>query len=123
MYLNFIRSEGVHEAGVRTREEIHRLLRGMLARFGVQWFWDPAFKDPLADRKCDLLMATRDQVIRLLLDLAFEACEKENDSLGLRALRRVVIPLFRNKSKAATSKYALYTLIDLVQGCHQCCNF
>ena len=53
-------------------------------------------------------------MVRFLWNLAYEACSKENDSLGLRALRRVVIPLFRNKSKAAVSKYALYTTIDLV---------
>ena len=114
MFLNYVKSEGIRVAEIRTREEIDRVLKGMMTKYGVQWFWDPTFIDPLADRKCDLMLASRDQVIRLLWDLAFEACEKENDSKGLRALRRVVVPHFRNKSKAATSKYALYTLIDLV---------
>ena len=32
----------------------------------------------------------------------------------MRTLRRISIAFFRNKAKAATSKYALYTLIDLI---------
>ena len=60
------------------------------------------------------MIALRDQVIRLLWDLAFTACEKHNDSKGLRTLRRISVAFFRNKAKAATSKYALYTFLDLV---------
>ena len=41
-------------------------------------------------------------------------CERENDADGLRILRRIMVPYFRNKSKEATSLYARYTLIDLV---------
>ena len=47
-------------------------------------------------------------------DLAFTACEKHNNSKGLRTLRRISVAFFRNKSKAATSKYAMYTLLDLI---------
>ena len=114
MYLNYTKSTGVVESQIKSRIDIEALLRAMLAKYGCQWFWDPTFQDPLLDCRCDLLLSTRDQVIRLLWDLAFTACEKENDSLGLRTLCRISIAFFRNKSKAATSKYALYTLIDLV---------
>ena len=53
----------------------------------LDWYWDPEFDDPLAGRECNLLMSVRDQMIRLVLDLAYDACEKENDALGLRGLR------------------------------------
>lgn len=49
-----------------------------------------------------------------MLDLAFSAAEKENDAVGLRALRRISISYFRNKSVAATSKYGRYLITDLV---------
>ena len=114
MFENYTKSKGIIWAQVRSKTEIHNLLKDMFLVYGVQWYWDPTFVDPLKNRECDLLKSTRDQVIRLLWDLAFSVCEKENDSLGLRALRRIVIPLFRNKSKAATSKYSLYTLMDLI---------
>ena len=114
MVSNYTKANGVNLALIRSKADIYSFLRDMFQVYGLMWYWDPSFVDPLGDRKCDLLMATRDQVIRLLWDLAFEECERENDSLGLRGLRRVAVPMFRNKSKAATSKYALYTLIDLI---------
>ena len=114
MYLNYVKSEGIQEAQIRSRANIEALLKGMFQKFGVQWYWDPHYQDPLSESTCNLLMSMRDQVIRLIWDLAFTACEKENDSKGLRTLRRISIAFFRNKSKAAVSKYALYTLIDLI---------
>ena len=114
LFSNYIKAKGTNVALVRNKVEINNLLKDMFQVYGLNWFWEPGFVDPLGDRKCDLLMMTRDQVIRLLWDLAFEECERENDSRGLRALRRVSIPFFRNKSKAATSKYSLYTMIDLI---------
>ena len=54
-------------------------------------------------------------VSRLLLSLAFDACEAEGDAEGLRALRRLMIPYFLAKSPGRMmSKYASFTLIDLV---------
>lgn len=114
MYLNFIRSEAIVEATVRSQADIERVLGAMFLKFGVRWYWDPTFVDPLAGHNCDLFKTARDQVIRLILTLAFECCEKENDSLGLRALRRVFIPMFRNQSLAATSKYGRYLICDMV---------
>ena len=114
MYTNYIKAEKVQESQIRSRVDIEGLLKGMLEKYGCQWFWDPSYKDPLLDNKCDLLLSTRDQVIRLLWDLAFTACEKENDSQGLRTLCRISIAFFRNKSKAATSLYARYTCYHLL---------
>ena len=51
---------------------------------------------------------------RLLLSLVFDICEAEEDSEGLRALRRVMIPYFlAKKVNRLDSKYASFTLIDL----------
>ena len=54
-------------------------------------------------------------VARLLLSLAFDACESEGDAEGLRALRRVMVCYFlASKPGRLDSKYASFTLIDLV---------
>ena len=54
-------------------------------------------------------------VARLLLSLVFDVCESEEDAEGLRALKRVMIPYFLSKSPdRMMSKYAAFTLIDLV---------
>ena len=114
LFNNFIKSEHVEVVAVRTEAEILKLLAKMLEKYGVHWYWDPSYEDPLAGKECNLLMYCRDQIIRLVLDLAFELCEKENDALGLRALRIISIPYFRNKSHAANSKYGRYLITDRV---------
>ena len=54
-------------------------------------------------------------VTRLILSLVFDVCEEEGDAEGLRALRRVMVPYFLAKSPGRlVSKYASFTLIDLV---------
>ena len=63
-------------------------------------------------RKHCLFKAARDQVVRLVLDLAFRKAQHQNDALALRALRRTMIVIFASSS--VKSKYAFYTLIDLV---------
>ena len=52
---------------------------------------------------------------RLILSLVFDVCEEEGDAEGLRALRRIMVPYFLAKSpERLVSKYASFTLIDLV---------
>ena len=55
-------------------------------------------------------------VIRLLLSLAFDVFESEEDAEGLRALRRIMVCYFLNSTKRGSlnSKYASFTLTDLV---------
>ena len=54
-------------------------------------------------------------VSRLLLSLAFDCCEAEGDAEGLRAFRRVMVCYFlAHKPNRLDSKYASFTLIDLV---------
>ena len=54
-------------------------------------------------------------VTRFLLSLVFDCCEAEEDAEGLRALRRVMVCYFLgNKPERLDSKYASFTVIDLV---------
>ena len=114
MFDNYVKCMGIDLATVRRRAEVERLLLDMLHHFGAVWYWDPEYQDPMKDRTCDLFMMARDQTIRLILDLCFRQCERENDAMGLRILRRIMIPYFRNKAREATSSYARNTVMDLV---------
>ena len=76
LFSNFIKSEAIDVSTVRRQSEILELLSRMLEKYGIQYFWDPEYEDPLSGHDCNLLMSSRDQIIRLVLDLAFEACEK-----------------------------------------------
>ena len=63
----------------------------------------------------DLGTYARDMCSRLVLSLLFDRCEKEEDPLGFRGLRRVMIPYFLNrKSQVQDSKYAAFLLLDMV---------
>ena len=54
-------------------------------------------------------------VTRFLLSLAFDICEEEGDAEGLRALRRVMVCYFlAKKPERLDSKYAAFTMIDLI---------
>ena len=67
------------------------------------------------DGEDDLFHYCQDMVSRLLLSLVFDICESEGDAEGLRALRRVMICYFlAKKPERLDSKYAAFTLIDLV---------
>ena len=57
----------------------------------------------------------QDMVTRFLLSLAFDICESECDAEGLRALRRIMVVYFlAEKPGSLLSKYAAFTMIDLV---------
>ena len=63
---------------------------------------------------CGILIF-QDMVARYLISLAFDLCESEGDAEGLRALRRVMVCYFlAEKPGSMLSKYASFTLIDLV---------
>lgn len=114
LYDNYIKVKPGALAMIKSEETAVQFIQEMLLHFGALWYWDPDFHDPQLDFKCDSFLTSREAVIRLTLDLTFQQCERENDAVGLRALRRVMIPVFLLKSKAQTSKYARYTLMDLV---------
>ena len=112
MFDTYIKQEGTDVTLVKSRTEVESLLESMLLHYGCNWIYDTTFVDPMAHVDCDLFNVSRDQVTRLLHSLAFSQCEHENDSLGLRALRRIAI--ITSRSKSSRSRYALYLLLDLV---------
>ena len=59
------------------------------------------------DKKADdLLNYCRDMCSRLVLSLVIDRCEKEEDPLGMRAIRRIMISYFLNrKSKVQDSAH------------------
>ena len=66
------------------------------------FFSDKRVEDEEAD---DLLTYVRDFCSRLVLSLVIDRCEKLEDPLGLRAIRRILIPYFLNrKSQVQDSK-------------------
>ena len=63
-------------------------------------------EDATAD---DLLTYGRDMSSRLILSLVFDRCEKEQDPVGMRAIRRIMISYFLNrKEKIQDSKVNIY---------------
>ena len=112
MYTNYVSIQGINEGMVKTRAEVEELLCSMLKHFGASWFFDPKAEKPADLMDCDLFRSSLDQVVRLVHTLAYAQCEHQNDSLGLRALRRISVITFLSKSRK--SKYALYLLLDLV---------
>lgn len=109
MFKHFVTVTGVDLSTIRSKMEIFDFLTKMLTHYGALWYWDEAAVDPMSEWHCQLFKASRDQVVRLVLDLAFRQAQHQNDALALRALRRVMIVVFcANTTK---SKYALYTLL------------
>ena len=53
-------------------------------------------EDKTAD---DLLTYCRDMSSRLVLSLIFDRCEREEDPIGMRGIRRILIPYFLNRKK------------------------
>ena len=114
MFDNYVKLFEIDLTKLRRRADVVQLILDMLYHFGCLWYWDPEYEDPMKERACDLFKMARDSTIRLILDMSFRQCERENDAVGLRILRRIMIPYFRNKSKEATSAYARNLVMDMV---------
>ena len=92
MFDNFVKMKRVNMVGkVWRRVEVEEFLLEMLQSYGAICYWDPEYLDPMAERTCDVFLMARDQTIRLIISLCFKQCERENDALGLRTLRRIMI--------------------------------
>ena len=111
MWDNFVKSHGINVSQLKTTDAVITVLNNMLEHYGARYWWDPAFTDPKSEMD-NLFLYSRDQVIRLVLNLTFSQAQHENDAKALRALRRTCVAFFLNHS--SKSKYALHTLIDLV---------
>ena len=89
---------------------------GMLDAFNVQLYFDPSnLVHQKQKGEDDMFDYCKDMVERFLLSLVFDICEEEGDAEGLRALRRIMVSYFlAQKPNRQDSKYASFTLIDLV---------
>ena len=87
----------------------------MLDSFGIQLYYDPDREQVNKEDEDDLFVYCKDMIERFLLNLAFDMCEAEGDSEGLRTVRRIMVIYFLNSNNGRlNSKYASFTLIDLV---------
>ena len=87
----------------------------MLSDFNIELYYDPS--KPVKAREegeDDMFDYCKEMVERFVLSLVFDVCEEESDAEGLRALRRIMIPYFLAQKPKQDSKYASFTLIDLV---------
>ena len=89
----------------------------MFEAYNIRLYWDPenpATFEP-EEGEDDMYVYCHDMVERFLLSLAFDICEEEGDAVGLRALRRTMVAYFcAKKPEKLDSKYAAFTVLDLV---------
>ena len=101
---------------VTNTETAVNIVLSMLEDFGIQLYYDPCRNAPKnSNKEDDLFCYCKDMVERFLLSLMFDVCEEESDAEGLRALRRVMVCYFlAHKPTRQDSKYASFTLLDLI---------
>ena len=88
---------------VQNKESAEQFVLEFLKSSRIEFFFHlNRTEDEKAD---DLLNYCRDMCSRLVLSLAIDRCEKEEDPLGMRAIRRIMISYFLNrKCKVQDSK-------------------
>ena len=79
----------------------------------IEFYFDvDRTEDAAAD---DMMTYVRDFCSRLVLSLAIDTCEKAEDPLGLRAIRRIMVLYFLNrKCKVQDSKVSIIFVIIIV---------
>ena len=66
------------------------------------------------DKKADdLITYSRDMVSRLVLSLTFDRCEKEEDPVGMRGIRRIMIPYFLNRKPVVQDSKVIFDIYIL----------
>ena len=66
------------------------------------------------DKKADdLITYSRDMVSRLVLSLTFDRCEKEEDPVGMRGIRRIMIPYFLNHKPVVQDSKVIFDIYIL----------
>ena len=116
MFDNYILSNPKALKEVKSEEDAVIFVLGMLDAFNIELYFDPA--KPTREEvegEDDMYQYAKEMVERMLLSLVYDICEEEGDAEGLRALRRVMVSYFlAQKPDRQDSKYASFTLIDLV---------
>ena len=118
MFDNFVKDPEVKEKLKNVSDENSAVdfVLSMFAAFKINLFFNPdGVESTAVDDVDDLFQYCSEMVQRFLLSLALDTCEKEGDALGLRAIRRTMVCVFlSHKLKRQDSKYADFTLFDLV---------
>ena len=116
MFDNFHEEHPGELHNVQSLEDTIKYVLDMLDCYGIQLYYDPNKTEPEKSVEEDhLFLYCQEMVSRFLLSLAFDIMEEEEDAEGLRALRRVMVSYFlAQKPERLDSKYAAFTLIDLV---------
>ena len=86
---------------------------GFLKKANIDLYFESESSDQ-TESFDDLLDYVQDVCGRTILSLVFDKMEEEADSLGLHALRIVLIPYFLARKEKQDSKYAAGLLVDLV---------
>ena len=90
-----------------------RFVLDLLRNSNIEYYFDVESSDR-GEVFDDLLEHVKDVCQRTVLSLVFDKMEEEANSLGLHALRIVMIPYFLARKEKQDSKYAASLLIDLV---------
>ena len=116
MFNNYMINNPEALDAVTSTESAVKFVHEMLDAYNIQLYFDP--NKAVAEKKKgedDMFQYCKDMVERFLLSLVFDICEEEGDAEGLRALRRIMVSYFlAKKPERQDSKYASFTLIDLV---------
>ena len=101
---NFLKSHPDEIGFVTDEASAEAFVLNFLKQSKIVFFFEEneTEEDSIAD---DLLTYCRDMASRLVLSLIFDRCEKEEDPVGMRGIRRIMIPYFLNrKQKVQDSK-------------------
>ena len=115
MFDNYVSKNPTLLNQVNSTESAVDFVLDMLSAFNIELYYDPT--KPVPEKQAgedDMFDYCKEMVERYLLSLVFDLCEEESDAVGLRALRRVMIPYFLAQKPKQDSKYAAFTLLDLV---------
>ena len=101
------------ESITKTTEGAISLILRFLRESDIKYFYDSDnFDEKL--KFDDVLSACRDISGRTVLSLVADKVEHEGDGLGIRAVRKAIIPYFLNRKIAQTSKYAISLMTNMV---------
>ena len=100
---NFLKKNPASLLKVDSEDSAEAFVLAFLKSSKIEFFFDVnRAEDEQAD---DLKTYCRDMCSRLVLSLIIDRCEKQEDPLGMRAIRRIMIPYFLNrKCKVQDSK-------------------
>ena len=116
MFDNFNEEYPEKLISIKSTDDLVKFVLGMLDSYDIQLYYDPSTQErELCEGEDDLFRYCKEMVSRFLLSEAFDTFEEEGDAEGLRALRRVMASYFvAQKPERLDSKYASFTIIDLV---------